>query len=426
MNYRDYIFSDGKRTRKPWYSIAWKWIKLFLYLFLIISMLWGCGQMMVPRYGTAQILDVSGQTVYKPGVFFEIILGYVNVGKEHFFHFENGQFYEYPYLAIRTWYDAFVKTSSPFYGCFVFPVGWILVNLIYGFGGLDNGAGIIGALFLTSLIVRLITLMFSWKVQRNQDKMQLMQIKQAEIQAKYKGSRDPVAKQKQQMEIMQLYRKEGVSPLSTIGSSFLSIPFLIAMYTVVRATRELKMATIGKISLIEKPWDMITSGNYVYLTLLFVYLSIQIISMILPTILNLRKTRVITKEQKKNRKRQFIMQGVMIIVFFVVTISIASGVAIYWIFSAFIQILQTLGFHFLRVKKRRKKNKNTDSLGQKIKHLFVRKPHFKTINNLPEAVEITKTKQVKTNNHDKVSYNPVKSKPKKFKFSLYNNKKDNN
>ncbi|WP_114565557.1 membrane protein insertase YidC [Spiroplasma phoeniceum] len=423
MNYRDYIFSDGKRTRKPWYSIAWKWTKLVLYLFLIISMLWGCGQMMVPKYGTAQILDVSGQKVYKPGVFFEIILGYANVGKEHFFYFENGQLYEYPYLAIRTWSDAFVKTSSPFYGCFVFPVAWILVNLIYGFGGLDNGAGIIGALFLTSLIVRLITLMFSWKAQRNQDKMQLMQIKQAEIQAKYKVSKDPAAKQKQQIEMMQLYRKEGVSPLSTIGSSFLSIPFLIAMYTVVRATRELKMATIGQISLIEKPWDMITSGNYVYLTLLFVYLPIQILSMILPTILNLRKTRVITKEQKKARKRQFIMQGVMIVVFFVVTISIASGVAIYWIFSAFIQILQTLGFHFLRVKKRSKKNKNKESFGQRIKHLFVRKQHLKTTNNI-ENVEITKTKQIKTNNADKISYNPVKSKPKKSKFSLHSKKKN--
>ncbi|UZQ29597.1 MAG: membrane protein insertase YidC [Spiroplasma phoeniceum] len=379
--------------------------------------------MMVPKYGTAQILDVSGQKVYKPGVFFEIILGYVNVGKEHFFHFENGQLYEYPYLAIRTWSDAFVKTSSPFYGCFVFPVAWILVNLIYCFGGLDNGAGIIGALFLTSLIVRLITLIFSWKAQRNQDKMQLMQIKQAEIQAKYKGSKDPTAKQKQQMEMMQLYRKERVSPLSTIGSSFLSIPFLIAMYTVVRATRELKMATIGQISLIEKPWDMITSANYVYLALLFVYLPIQILSMILPTILNLRKTRIITKEQKKARKRQFIMQGVMIVVFFVVTISIASGVAIYWIFSAFIQILQTLGFHFLRFKKRSKKNKNKESFGQRIKHLFVRKQHLKITNNI-ENVEITKTKQLKTNNADKISYNPVKSKPKKSKFSLHSKKKN--
>ncbi len=86
-------------------------------------------------------------------------------------------------------------------------------------------------------------------------------------------------------------------PLSTIDSYFLLIPFLIAMYTVVRETRKLKIATTGQIYLIEKPWDMIASGNYVYLSLLFsVYLPIQIISMILPTILNLRKTRFITKE----------------------------------------------------------------------------------------------------------------------------------
>ncbi|WP_425380011.1 membrane protein insertase YidC [Spiroplasma endosymbiont of Stenodema calcarata] len=423
MNYRDYIFSDGKRTRKPWYSIAWKWTKLVLYLFLVISMLWGCGQMMVPKFGTAQILDVSGQRVYKPGVFFEIILGNANVGKEHFFHFENGQLYEYPYLAIRTWADAFVKTTSPFYGCFVFPIAWILVNLIYGFGGLDNGAGIIGAIFLTSLIVRLITLMFSWKAQRNQDKMQLMQIKQAEIQAKYKGSKDPAAKQKQQMEMMQLYRKEGVSPLSTIGSSFLSIPFLIAMYTVVRATRELKMATIGQISLIEKPWDMIISGNYIYLALIFVYLPIQVLSMILPTIFNLRKTKVITKEQKKARKRQFIMQGVMIIVFFVVTISIASGVAIYWIFSAVIQVLQTLAFHFLRVKRRNRRNKNSESVWLKIKSLFVHKPKLTGINNA-EVIEVTKTKPIKVKETNKVSYNPIKRKPKKSKFSLHSKKKN--
>lgn len=331
--------------------------------------------MMIPKFGTAQILDISGQKIYKPGVFFEIILKSNFYGKEHFFYFENNQLFEYPYLAIGNWNDSFVKTTSPFYGCFVFPIAWILVNLIYVFGGLKNGIGIICALFLTSLIVRLITLIFSWKTQQNQEKMQLIQIKQAEIQSKYKYSKDPIIKQKQQIEIMKLYKKEGISPLSTIGSSFLSIPFLIAMYTVVKATRELKIAKIGQISLIEKPWDMIKNGNYIYLSLLFVYLSIQIISMILPTILNINKTKIITVEHKKTRKKQFLMQVAMIVVFFIVTISIASGVAIYWIFSAFIQILQTLWFYFLRIKKI--KNKNKKNYKQKIKNLFFLKSFFK-------------------------------------------------
>lgn len=379
--------------------------------------------MMVSKYNVWQVADVSGQNVYKPGVFFEILIGTSNIGKEHYFHIVNGQIYEYSYLGIRTWGDAFTKTSSPFYGCFVFPVAWVMVSLINGFGGLSNGAGIIGAIFLTSLMVRLITLMFSWKAQRNQDKMQLMQIKQAEIQSKYKGSKDPAAKQKQQMEMMQLYRKEGVSPLSTIGSSFLSIPFLIAMYTVVKSARELKIATIGEISLIEKPWDMITTGHFVYLALLFVYLPIQITSMLLPTILNLKKTKVVSKEQKKARKRQFIMQGVMIIVFFVVTISIASGVAIYWIFSAVIQILQTLAFHFLRFRKRNKKNKDNDnSFWNQIKKIFTPKSKLQTPTG--ETINITKTKKIKDKETNKVSYNPIKQKSQKTKIKLHEKKKD--
>ncbi|AGM26599.1 inner membrane protein translocase component YidC [Spiroplasma syrphidicola EA-1] len=417
MNYRDYIFTDGKRVRKPWYSLAWKWTKIVLYLFLLISMLWGCGMMMVPKYNYWTIMDATGQNVYKPGVFFEILVGLgANIGKEHFFHVVNGQLYEYGYLGIRTWAEAFTKTASPFYGFFVFPIAWLMVNLINGFGGLSNGAGIIGAIFLTSLLVRLITLMFSWKAQKNQDKMQLMQIKQAEIQAKYKNSNDPAAKQKQQMEMMQLYRKEGVSPLSTIGASFLSIPFLIAMFTVVKATRDLKIASIGQISLIEKPWDMIQSGNFIYLLLLLVYLPIQIVSMILPTILNLRKTKVISKEQKKARKRQFIMQGVMIIVFFVVTITIAAGVTIYWIFSAFIQILQTLAFHFIRIH--RKTKKRDGSTTSKFKQMFSRKTKLQTPDGIIIPTNVTKTKQVKKVN--KATYQPVK---KKTKFSLGQDKK---
>lgn len=164
---------------------------------------------------------------------------------------------------------------------------------------------------------------------------------------------------------------------------------------------------------------MITSGHYIYLVILFVYLPIQIVSMLLPTILNLKKTKVISKEQKKARKKQFIMQGVMIIVFFIVTISIAAGVAIYWIFSAFIQILQTLGFHYLRVRKR-KKGKDKNMVFQKIKGLFKKKNVYQTTSG--ETIHVTPTKKTKTG--DQVSYNPIAPKNKnKTKFSLHNKNK---
>lgn len=186
--------------------------------------------------------------------------------------------------------------------------------------------------------------------------MQDMQIKQAEIQAKYKGKKDRVSRQKMTMETQALYKKEGISPLSSLGMGFAPLPFLFAIYAVVRSTRVLKIANIGAISLIEKPWYQLTHGQPVYLALLAVYLPLQIVSMLLPTFLQYRRQKgsALSAAQKKARRRNLIIQLVMIVVFIFVVASIASGVAIYWIMSSTFQIAQTLGFHFYNQKKGRK------------------------------------------------------------------------
>ncbi len=363
--------------------------------------------MFVSKYNSYEVADISGQNVYRPGVFFEIIIGAL-FGKNHYFHqTTNGTIHEYSYLAINSWKQAFTKTQSPFYGCFVYPIAYLLVSIMNGFGGVKNGAGVIGSIFITAFIIRMITLAFSFKSQMNQERMQSLQLKQSEIQAKYKRSPDPAAKQKQQMEIMAMYRKEGISPLSSIGVIFLSFPFLIAMYVVIKSVRQLRVAHIGALYLINRPWSMITSGHYIYLVVLFVYLPLQILSMFLPTILTLRSTKIVTIEQKKARRKQLIIQGVMALVFFFVTVTIAAGVAIYWIFSAFIQILQTLFFHWLRKYRKKIKSKDYVSLRIRAKQWFYKTLPFK--GTAPVAVLTNKQHAIPV-------YRPVKrKKPKKVK-----------
>lgn len=74
---------------------------------------------------------------------------------------------------------------------------------------------------------------------------------------------------------------------------------------------------------------MITHGHLIYLVLLFVYLPMQLVSMFLPTLLAMKRNRITTLEQKKARRKQLIIQGVIGVVFFFVALSIAAGVAIY-------------------------------------------------------------------------------------------------
>ncbi|WP_051350860.1 membrane protein insertase YidC [[Acholeplasma] multilocale] len=353
-----------------------KWAKILAFLFMIICMLWGCVQMYDSNYTIQQITDMTGNKVYAPGASFEIIirsLGQIG-GKNHWVALNSsGEIMEYGYNAITSWGEAWTKTGSPFYGIFVYPTAYVLTGIVNGLSGTLNpgldsesqrvyGIAAFFGIFFTVLIIRTITLAFSWKSQKNQIKMQSMQLKQAEITAKYKDKKDPASKQKQQQETMALYKKEGVSPMSSIGGSFASMPFLFAIYAVIRSTRALKIGNVGEISLIEVPWQQIKEGNWVYFSLLAVYLPLQILSMLLPTILQWIKQKNVslTEAQRKARKKQLIMQLVMMVVFIFVVATVASGVAIYWIISSTYQICQTLGFHFYNQKHIKTGNKETE------------------------------------------------------------------
>lgn len=377
MRYKQFLFPEEQK-KNQWLKITWKWTKIILGTFLIVSTLWGCGQMIgdsnVATGYIVSVYDFKNHNV--AAVFFELLLGTNGVFKNHIFHFDNGTIYEYSFNGISTWGQAWAETKSPFYGLFVYPISWLLVNIARGLSGgasAINPVAIIFAIFFTTLIIKLITLVFTFKAQQSQEKMQAVQLKTAEIQAKYKYSRDPYAKQKMQTELMSVYKKEGINPISSFIPMFLSIPFLTAMFIVVKSTTLLKTTELGLIKLIETPWSMITQGQWIYLVIVVIYLPIQLTSMLLPMFLNRSRQKVKTKESKAAMKKQVIIQSVFIVLFTVFVFATPSGVGIYWIISGTIQIVQTLGFHYYNKQKRnRYKRKGTiqESFSTKVKNKF--------------------------------------------------------
>ncbi|QBQ08223.1 inner membrane protein translocase component YidC [Spiroplasma gladiatoris] len=379
QDYSKYLNNNGKgkRTKKDILKKIWAWIKISLFIFVMISILWGCVQMYTKGYTINQVSDMAGNKVYAPGVAFEFIIKSLNDfgSKTHWFSTDkDGVFYEYQLKVITNWAEAFTVTASPFYGFFVYPLAYLLTAFIRAFSGTTDGfldptksnygVSVIFAILLTSIIVRLIVLSFTLKTQMNQEKMTSLQGKQAEIQQKYKGSNDPQAKQKQQMELMALYKKEGISPISSIATSFLSMPFLFAMFTVVRATHALKTATVGEVTLTEQPWTQIKEGNWIYLALIAVYLPMQVLSMFMPMILNAfkKKKHLESEQQRKAKKKTLIFQLIFIGVFIFIVSTVASGVAIYWIFSSTLQIAQTILFHYLKESKSKRALKKREKI----------------------------------------------------------------
>jgi len=84
-------------------------------------------------------------------------------------------------------------------------------------------------IIIVTLIIRLLLLPFGFKQIKSMQHMQALQPKIKELQKKYKTN-----KQKQQEETMKLYKEAGVNPLGGCLPMLLTLPFLFAMYAVIR------------------------------------------------------------------------------------------------------------------------------------------------------------------------------------------------
>ena len=102
-------------------------------------------------------------------------------------------------------------------------LGWVLAwiyDLVPNYGV---------SIILLTVVIRLILLPLGIKQIRSMQHMQIVQPRIKQIQQKYKGN-----KQRQQEEIMKLYREYGVNPFSGCWPVLLQFPILIAMYSILR------------------------------------------------------------------------------------------------------------------------------------------------------------------------------------------------
>lgn len=358
INYKDIIFSPAKKSNptnlKNYFFFFFKVIKILLFIIFIISFLFGFIQM----FADSAIATTGGDGQIHPGTAFEIVFKEIFI-KGHYFFISDKKYYEIFSNTINNWREAFTKTHySPFYGLFVYPLAAIIVLISQVFR--DN---IILSLVIVTFLIKTLTLIFTFNSQKKQDKMNYVQAKVEGIQNKYKDSKDPLTKQKMQTEIISIYRKEGINPLSMFANIFLTFPFLYGMFVVIRSAHYIKNQIIFGIPIISSPSvGMWTKSWLIYLLIIIFYVIIQIVTFFLPIIFNkILERKNVHKKTLKSGKKQIIFQSVFTIIFLFVIWNVPIGVSIYWIISGFFQIMQIIFFHFYKIfslerKKKEKKN----------------------------------------------------------------------
>ena len=120
------------------------------------------------------------------------------------------------------------KDANVFDWIFVIPISYIMAF----FGNLMGHSFALAILF-TTIVVRTLAWPIYAKSNDMSLKMNLAQPDMQRVQNKYATRKDPQSQQQMQMEMMQVYKKHGISMLGCLFP-FLQMPIFIAMFGVVR------------------------------------------------------------------------------------------------------------------------------------------------------------------------------------------------
>ena len=144
-------------------------------------------------------------------------------------------------------------------------------------------------------------------------------------------------------EMMIIYKKYNINPLSGCLFSFIQIPLFFAFYEALNRLPAIFEETFLGFQLGTSPLTAMKNGNFLYL--------IFIILVTLTTIFSfkLNQTASMSSEQEKQMKT---MMNMSVVFIGIASFTMSTGIELYWIFNSGFTIIQNL------LVKRRDKNAN--------------------------------------------------------------------
>ena len=226
---------------------------------------------------------------------------------------------------------------------FVKPLAWLLIKVgalltsINLSKGLANGLAII----LSGLAIRLILAPFTKKTAMQSEKLKEIQPQLTKLEAKYKNRTSEEDQKMKAQEMMVIYQKNKINPLSSCLLSFIQIPLLFAFLEAINRTPvifenkffKLDMGTTISHGIMSKTW-------YLYVLLFVIILATSYLSF--------RKT---LKDQTGMAKKMKSTIYIMLAMIVVASFSLPVALGLYWIASSLFTVAQNLIVERKKAKK---------------------------------------------------------------------------
>ena len=224
-------------------------------------------------------------------------------------------------------FNALTNYEGLWTSIFVKPLAWLIIKV----GLLLKNYGL--ALIVTCLIIRLILFPFTRKTAMQSELIKKAQPELAKLEKKYENKTSVEDQNKKAQEMMMIYQKYKINPVSGCLLGFIQLPLLLAFYEAINRTPAIFEDNFLGFNLGKTPWNAIMAGEYIYIVL--------VVLIFLATFFSFRKT---LKDQSTGAVDMRFTLYFMLALITYSSFTIASAVGIYWITSNLFTIIQNINY----------------------------------------------------------------------------------
>ncbi len=227
--------------------------------------------------------------------------------------------------------DKFKVTSGGYEGIwnslFIKPLTWIIIKI----GMLVKNYGL--AIIITTFAIRLLMYPVTLKTAKQSEGMKKAGPELSKLEKKYANKNDQQSMMEKNQEMMAIYKKYGINPMSGCLFGFIQIPLFFAFYESLYRLPALFEDKFLVFELSTAPLKAMGKGHWLYIILPILVAVTTFFSF------KLNSGASMNKDQEKQMKYMMIFMMFMIVF---MSFSMSSAIILYWITNSTFTIIQNL------------------------------------------------------------------------------------
>lgn len=290
--------------------------KIILILFIIL-LLTGCSTTLKDENNKTVINETTGQSITENIICKPTNEEVINIYKEHDIDVDK--------LPSCNNFNPVSKYEGLWTTFFVKPLAWVIIKI----GSLVNSYGL--SIIITAILIRLALIPITKKTAMQSENIKKAQPEMEKIEKKYKGKDSQEDQMRKTQEMMAVYQKYQINPVSGCLLAFIQLPLLFAFLEAINRTPAIFESKFLGLQMATTTLVGLENGNYIYI--LFIILIIG------TSYLSFKKT---LKDQTSQAAQMKYTIYIMLGVIFIGSLTLPTALGIYWITSSTFTILQNI------------------------------------------------------------------------------------